>query len=146
MKKEKLKKVARKFLLGAAALLAVSIVSLRIYQAASHHLFCFIPGSVVTISFENRDRQTHINVSGDEKLQKIVDLLNGFRYESRVHNPPAGGGGTWATLGGPILFQPTSFDIFPSGVGFSRGDGTSVTYESADPEYFQPLFDLLKSR
>lgn len=144
MKKEKLKKIARKFLLGACALLAVSVVSLRIYQAASHRLFFFLPGTVVTISFENRDMQTHINVSDDEKLQKIVDLLNGFRYEARVQYPPAGSGGTWATIGGPILFQPTSFGVSPGAIKFSKGNGGSVSYDSADPEYFQPLFDLLK--
>lgn len=104
-------------------------------------LYHFQPGEVTQVYLQHYADMR--DVTDPAQVEEIVDLLNGFTYQSTRYVPPAGG---WSYIldvegpSGPVA----SVEFGISTIRQGNGDGSSTIY-SGPPGYFRKLVDLAES-
>lgn len=144
---EKMRKPARTRIVTAGAVLlfvgVLVLASTQPWKPAKKLLSPIDPAQVTLVSIRNGNKVTRMDITDPEEIRDIVELLNGFTYQSTRYVPPAGG---WSYIldvegpSGPVA----SVEFGISTIRQGNGDGSSTIY-SGPPGYFRKLVDLAES-
>lgn len=144
---EKMRKPARTLVVAAGAVLlfvgVLVLASTQPWKPAKKLLSPIDPAQVTLVSIRNGNKVTRMDITDPAEIRDIVELLNGFTYQSTRYVPPAGG---WSYIldvegpSGPVA----SVEFGISTIRQGNGDGSS-TICSGPPGYFRKLVDLAES-
>ena len=144
---EKMRKPARTLVVAAGAVLlfagALVLASTQPWKPAKKLLSPIDPAQVTLVSIRNGNKVTRMDITDPEEIRDIVELLNGFTYQSTRYVPPASG---WSYIldvegpSGPVA----SIDFSASSVREWHRDGSSTFYYGP-AGYFRKLVDLAES-
>lgn len=105
-------------------------------------LFNIDPSEVVSITVENANVLTEIEITDPKQIKDIVDLVNGFTYTASQKIPPAGGESYFIVL--HTESGATCFDFWESGISLDDTEGepgASINYYGKTG-YFNTLVTL----
>lgn len=132
---EKMRKPARTLVVAAAAVLlfvgVLVLASTQPWKPAKKLLSPIDPAQVTLVSIRNGNKVTRMDITDPEEIRDIVELLNGFTYQSTRYVPRQAAGATfWMWRALPDRWHPSSLASAPS----AKETGTAALRFTAAPQ------------
>ena len=128
---EKMRKPARTLIVAAGAVLlfvgVLVLASTQPWKPAKKLLSPIDPAQVTLVSIRNGNKVTRMDITDPEEIRDIVELLNGFTYQSTRQ---AAGATFWMWRALPDQWHPSSLASAPS----AKETGTAAPPFTAAPQ------------